>query len=293
MGAAIHRGATLRHVPANDAGCDPVSATVTAIGYLDAMRGDPGAACPVLLMQGRDGQYLLFPEMPPDLLQGAPTRLNLLRGIGYHPNHPDLPCFCDGTLIRTDQGDIPIENLRPGDLVATRDHGFQRLRWTGRRVHDAAMVADHPDLQPIRIRAGALGKNLPFADLLVSARHRILIRSVIALHMFGAFEVLVAARQLLSIEGIDIANDLNKVSYRYLLFDQHEVTVSNGAETESLSVGDVAMKSVGLVAHRENLANLPTRATAGHPRPSRPIPTARMAQLLADRHHKHQRPLFS
>lgn len=38
-------------------------------------------------------------------------------------------CFTLGTLIDTDRGPVPIEELSVGDRVATLDHGFQPIRW--------------------------------------------------------------------------------------------------------------------------------------------------------------------
>lgn len=46
-------------------------------------------------------------------------------------------------------------------------------------------------------------------------------------------EVLVAAKQLLTREGIDIAEDIAEVEYFHILFDNHEVVYSNGAEAGS------------------------------------------------------------
>ncbi|MGB4828605.1 MAG: choice-of-anchor L domain-containing protein, partial [Paracoccaceae bacterium] len=45
-----------------------------------------------------------------------------------------VPCFVAGTLIRTPDGDVPVETLHPGDLVLTMDDGPQPLRWTGSRT---------------------------------------------------------------------------------------------------------------------------------------------------------------
>ncbi|HHI69502.1 MAG TPA: type I secretion protein, partial [Rhodobacteraceae bacterium] len=33
------------------------------------------------------------------------------------------PCFTAGTMIATPDGDVPVEDLQPGDLVLTQDHG--------------------------------------------------------------------------------------------------------------------------------------------------------------------------
>src|SRR5690606_24870473 len=106
-------------------------------------------------------------------------------------------------------------------------------------------------LRPIRIRAGALGNGTPSSDLVLSPQHRVLVRSRIAQKMFGATEVLVAARQLLLLDGIDIATDLTEVEYFHMLFDRHEVVISNGALTESLYTGAQALQAVGKAARDE------------------------------------------
>ncbi|MBK4215901.1 Hint domain-containing protein [Paracoccus caeni] len=269
-----------------------------AAGYLDARIAGVQVRYPVILVGADDQQFLVYPDAPEDILSVLPeakqTHLHLFENAQYDPQNDSVPCFCSGTLIGTINGDMPIETLKPGDMVATRDHGYQPIRWIGSKHLSQARLNRNPDLLPIRIRAGALGRNLPASDLLISPKHRVLVRSVIAQRMFGAFEILVAARQLLSIEGIAIADDLTEVTYFHILFDQHEVVVSNGAETESLFTGPDAMKSVGLAAQTEIFAILPELAKKSYrPSPSRPIPTGRMADQLAARHLMHQRPLFS
>nr|AIA91314.1 CAZy families GT4 protein [uncultured Gluconobacter sp.] len=98
-----------------------------------------------------------------------------------------------------------IEDLRVGDLVLTKDDGPQPLRWISSRHVSAEMLAAHPNMRPIRIRAGALGEGLPLRDLIVSPQHRMLVRSKVAERMFGEEEVLVAAKHLLELDGVDVA----------------------------------------------------------------------------------------
>ena len=50
-------------------------------------------------------------------------------------------CFAPGTAILTDMGETPIELLRPGDLVMTRDRGFRPLRWIGCWIGEAGRPA--------------------------------------------------------------------------------------------------------------------------------------------------------
>ena len=66
------------------------------------------------------------------------------------------------------------------------------------------------------------------ADLIVSPQHRMLVRSQIAQKMFGTPEVLVAAKQLCQLRGIDVVEDLVDVTYVHFLFDAHQIVLANG-----------------------------------------------------------------
>ncbi|KGJ17297.1 hemolysin [Paracoccus sanguinis] len=203
-----------------------------------------------------------------------------------------MPCFSAATLIETARGPVAAGDLAVGDMVRTRDAGLQPIRWIGRRALDTAALERAPHLRPIRIRAGALGEGCPAADLVVSPQHRILVRSRIAQRMFGTDEVLVAAKQLCQLDGIDVAQDLSEVVYIHFLFDDHQIVFSNGAETESLLVGPEALKSVGIAARAEILALFPELADHAAV-PARTVTSGRMARKLAVRHLQNQRPLVN
>ncbi|QJD18283.1 Hint domain-containing protein [Paracoccus sanguinis] len=197
-------------------------------------------------------------------------------------------CFVAGTLIRTPAGDVTVETLEVGDLVMTRDNGAQPVRWidsTRRALRAGSRLA------PVRIRAGALGDNLPEADLLVSPQHRMLVRSAIAQRMFGTDEVLVAAKQLLQIDGIDIADDLDEVVYVHFIFDRHEIVYANGAESESLYTGPEALKTLRPQAREEILALFPELAEDALPEPARVLASGRLGRKLAVRHAQNDKPL--
>lgn len=209
----------------------------------------------------------------------------------FNPGAAGVPCFAADSLIETARGAVAAGDLVVGDLVRTRDAGMQPIRWIGRQAVSAARLAANPNLQPIRIRAGALGDNVPATDLVVSPQHRVLVRSRIALRMFGTEEVLVAAKQLCQIDGIDIAHDLAEIVYVHFLFDDHQIVFSNGAETESLLVGAEALKSVGAAARAEILALFPDLAERGAT-PIRTLTSGRMGRQLAGRHLNNEKPLF-
>ena len=193
----------------------------------------------------------------------------------------DFACFAAGVMIATPAGEVAVETLAVGDMVLTVDHGPQPIRWIGQASID---LAAQPDLRPIRIRAGALGEGSPVRDLLVSPQHRVLVRSRIAQRMFGAPEVLIAARQLVGLDGIAPAEDLDTITYVHFLCDDHQVVWSDGAQTESLFTGAQALRSVGPAARAEILAIFPELATAPAGEPARPLIPGARGRALARRH---------
>lgn len=217
-------------------------------------------------------------------------------GVNYHNMEKIIGpiCFGAGAMITTATGPVPVETLVPGVLVQTRDSGLRPIRWIGRRHVSRAELNAAPDLGPIRMRRGALGRDLPARDLLVSPQHRILVRSAIALRMFGTDEVLVAAKHLLAIDGVDPAPCPAGVDYYHLLFDDHQVIFSNGAATESLYTGPQALQSVGAAARAEIFALFPAlrdRARSHATPGARLLVSGRQARQLARRHIRNQRAL--
>lgn len=206
----------------------------------------------------------------------------------------NVVCFLRGTRIKTINGEILVEELSQGDRVLTVDNGYQPIRWIGSRNFSAKQLLDHKNLRPVRIRAAALGSAFPETDLLVSQQHRVLVSSKIAQRMFdGSPEVLVAAKHLVLIDGIDIVNSQG-VEYYHFLFDRHEVVFSSGAKTESMYTGPEALKSVSSEARHEILTIFPDLASIDYEAMScRPLVNGRMGRKLAIRHKNNSKNLFS
>ena len=115
-----------------------------------------------------------------------------------------------------------------------------------------------------------------------------LVRSRIAQRMFGADEVLVAAKQLCQIDGIEVAEDMAGVAYHHIMFDRHEVVISNGAETESLFTGPEALKAVGAGGLDRDPDAVPRACERNHrPEAARTIAIGRRARQMAERHARH------
>ena len=269
----------------------PISVTAPISGIVEALasavEGIPlGGPLTAELIRGGAGQIQAE-------LNAVVVTMNHNKAGTLALTDDDVTCFVAGTLIQTRDGVKPVETLKVGDEVLTRDNGYQAIRWIGSTRVSAAALARRPELRPIRISAGALAANVPSADLLVSPQHRVLVRSKIAMRVFGAMEVLVPAKQLMQIDGIDYAEDLATVDYFHFLCDRHEVVISNGAETESLFTGPQAIQAVGKAAREEIFALFPELRDGAERPAARRLLSGREGRRLAVRHVQHQRQLVS
>ena len=130
-------------------------------------------------------------------------------------------CFCAGTLIATPDGHVTVEDLKAGDLVLTASGEAKQVRWLG-RSDISATFADPLKFAPVRIKAGALGENLPVRDLCVSPAHAIFVGGL-----------LIQAAAL--VNGVTIVRDriTADFSYYHVELETHELLLSEGLATES------------------------------------------------------------
>ena len=94
------------------------------------------------------------------------------------PNTSPRPRNCTSRgmpLIATPRGEMPVEQLRAGDKVVTRDNGIQEIGWVGQKALGWHDLLANPHLKPVLIRQGSLGNGLPERDMLVSPNLRLLV----------------------------------------------------------------------------------------------------------------------
>jgi hypothetical protein len=197
----------------------------------------PEAARPLLLFVG---------EMPPRnrplrIVEGLFPESRVLSPV---PEAGGVICFTPGTRLATPAGPVQVEALREGDMVDTVDGGAQEILWIGHRRLGGAQMHAMPDLRPIRIRAAALMDGRPDADLVVSPRHRVLLKGRAADALFGTSEVLVAAEDLVNDATVTRDRTLREVTYIHLLLPRHHIVWANGVETESFHPASTDLRTV-------------------------------------------------
>lgn len=201
-------------------------------------------------------------------------------------------CFANGTLIKTIDGEKPVDQLQVGDKVITRDNGPQPIRWIGRRRFSALDLAKNEKLRPIRIKAAALADNVPEHDLVVSPQHRIFVKSVISERMFETDEILVPAKHLLDLDGVEIAGDLPSVTYFHIMCDDHEIISANGAYAETLYTGAQAVNALSPDGKKEIEDIFGELPYLDRPL-ARPVPKGRLARKLVQRHKQNSKDLVT
>jgi hypothetical protein len=175
----------------------------------------------------------------------------------YTPGEPQLKsaavCYARGTLIGTDRGMIPIEEIRLSDKLRTYDcikeTTFKPVGGipfkTLTRVEDTRFKNRFANIKfignfsvnrmnemtaPIRITKNALGHLKPEIDLLVSPNHSMLIG-----------DRLIFAKNL--VNGSTIYQDMSfeTIEYYHILSDDHYIINANGAMSETLGTEELKL----------------------------------------------------
>ncbi len=187
---------------------------------------------------------------------GNETGVAVFRNIERIIDTPVVVCFTPGTKILTPMGEVAVESLKAGDKVVTRDNGMQEIRWTGRKHVSGRELMVSPKLRPILIKQGALGPNQPERDMMVSPNHRMLLVSEQAELLFEEREVLVAAKHLTHMDGVEQVDTVG-IDYVHFMCDHHEVVLADGAWSESFQPGEYSLDGIGKEQRDEIYALFP------------------------------------
>lgn len=146
-------------------------------------------------------------------------------------NNPDgtggvLICFLSNSMIRTPEGDVPVQDIQVGDSVVAYVDGQQQVRkvvWAGKaHVTVKAGLPDDEAGYPVRILKDALAEGVPYKDMLVTPEH--------CLFFNGLFT---PVRMLVNGASIFYDHSITSYDYYHIETEQHSVIVADGVMTES------------------------------------------------------------
>ena len=120
----------------------------------------------IIRLQARSGSggYMAMESARAGLYRPQDFRAAPWSGLAYDPAPPDGHGLYAGSRVLTMRGEVPVEDLRPSDRVlGLRGPRMAGIAWIGRCANGAA----RGDSAPVRIRASALGADLPSRDIVV------------------------------------------------------------------------------------------------------------------------------
>ncbi len=132
----------------------------------------------------------------------------------------DTPCFCHGTLILTERGEVAVEELAVGDRVRTLSGAAKPIVWIG--MGSSLVTRANKLARPIIVRQGALADGVPHRDLYLTHGH--------ALYLDGA---LIPVENLVNHRSIVWDERARVVEYYHIELEDHDAVLANGAAAES------------------------------------------------------------
>jgi len=134
--------------------------------------------------------------------------------VGTHSRPSGLVA---GTLIRTDEGEFPVEYLLAGDMIETENNGLVELRGTS--------LAEARDIEVVRF-------SRPDGDLVVPINQQILVNDWRAQILHGQDTMLTPASSLVDDHTVT-RHKIESLRLIRLHFDQPQVIWADGLEVAS------------------------------------------------------------
>jgi antigen 43 len=144
-------------------------------------------------------------------------------GYTNGPSGTDLTtiCFCTDTQIATPSGEVPVQTLKPGDIVLTAHNGPRPVAWVG-TGKVLATSGKRGVATPVIVRKGALADNLPHRDLHVTKAHSLYID-----------DVLIPVEFLVNHKTILWDDRAQEVEIYHIELETHDLLIANGVPAES------------------------------------------------------------
>lgn len=159
-------------------------------------------------------------------------RTEVLRGAAV------LTSFGPGTMMQTDEGEVPVEWLDTGHRLVTHDHGAQPILRINRMRFLRSDLNRHPEIAPVAMAPDTLGSGVPAHHVRLSPNSLMLYRSWRAELHFGSSEVLVPSAAMGGAVPLRRPGDTTFV-YTQILMQRHELLNVEGMWVGSLFLADL------------------------------------------------------
>jgi Ca2+-binding RTX toxin-like protein len=145
-------------------------------------------------------------------------------------NLSNAPCYCAGTRIMTERGEVAVEDLAIGDRVMTVSGLARPIKWIGNRSYAGMFAFGNRKVLPVCFKAGSLAEGIPKRDLWVSPNHAMFID-----------DMLIPAADLVNGNSIAQADAVEELHYFHVELESHDVILAEGAGAETFLDDDSRM----------------------------------------------------
>ena len=164
------------------------STGIITVEYYEGLTIKPPSQ-PINVSQLDNDKNYIFNLRKSQGLPGSPTYwdtilLNIIRGsnittnivgilkTSYQLTPDNLVCFAENSMVFTREGEVPIQNLKKGDIVYDENFNLQTVEFVAKRTVFPSKSVNKFSI-PYEIKQGQLGDNLPSKNTIVSAAHLI------------------------------------------------------------------------------------------------------------------------
>jgi hypothetical protein len=182
-----------------------------------------------------------------------------------------MPGLTGSVPIATPRGEVPVAQLKRGDLVLTSAGDAVPVLRAVRQT-----VPAHGSLRPVRLRAPFFGLT---RDIVIAPHQRLVLGGSEVEYMFGTEAALVPARHLVNGASAHHGVGPDLVTYHHLLLPDHQAIVAAGCPVESLYIGRLRRDRDALAA--SVLGGLEASRLPEHARPIWPVLKPFEARTLA------------
>lgn len=135
-------------------------------------------------------------------------------------------------MLRTPTGERRAENVQIGDLIVTRHHGLQPVRFIWKRTLAEAVGKD-PAAAPIRIAKRAVGPMMPSGPLVLAPDQPVVVPSYLLSGIDGVGGLLKARALAGHSDDVWVDRTMDSATFYDFGFDRHEVICVSGLPVAS------------------------------------------------------------
>lgn len=198
-------------------------ATITADWMSGAGQNDNGNNSTITVTKGYDVDSSGNPAFQNG--RNGNNNWNILYADSAEKRFPDA-CFLSGSMIRTQQGDVAVEDICVADSIIAQVAGrdvARKVVWTGRaRVFVNTSRSVDSAGYPVRIVSNALADGVPSQDLLITSEHCLLLE-----------DKFIPVRMLVNGASIFYDTSITSYDHYHIETEEHSIITANDVLTES------------------------------------------------------------